>query len=542
MKVIKFLPLFILFLLGVTIVNSQKQALINSSDSLTLAQAFINLSLTAKYFDSINSGRIVKILAYEKQQVTDIKKVKFIEKNHLLYHATNSIFFRIKARQFSKKHTNFTRSDLLELKFLLDTSITHFNAANIPSEYEYERIQNPFYELVEFNRDAIRELRGGIYDLRDTLTPKFNRDIYADFQRIFHTAKNEGKFYFDSLSYFAGLYNMMVDQYILSNETYTTEMYSYPEHLKINSSFNLALGLHIISKYLQFLYIAQTGKVKDSTTFNLYNLYDMWEYFKEAMDVDQSPFYTNDGVSIQDDFFKQEINKQTIDELYKLLQQKFPYNFERITHKEMNGAAGPSSEKYKRYYFPNPAPFPTSITYVNNFKPALRTMKQVDNYLKPVFSTAGYAGHLQYYYVKSGFALTTSLEKINKDGTPVTNNARWSVSKSGNGSLSFYQVFKSVFFETESQFRMFAFIVAPKKPDLQERPTSLAGMQEILDNSYPGLPKDIENSALDSKTLSILVYHFLQSDIGEVPMLETNNALPVKTHLTKSKLGALLVP
>ena len=78
MKVIKFLSLFILFMLGVTTVNSQKQALIDSSDSLTLAQAFINLSLTAKYFDSINSGRIVKILAYEKQQVTDIKKVKFI--------------------------------------------------------------------------------------------------------------------------------------------------------------------------------------------------------------------------------------------------------------------------------------------------------------------------------------------------------------------------------------------------------------------------------------------------------------------------------
>ena len=70
-------------------------------------------------------------------------------------------------------------------------------------------------------------------------------------------------------------------------------------------------------------------------------------------------------------------------------------------------------DNQKKYFFPIPAPFPSAFRYINNYKPGLKKMKEVDDYLKVIFNGAGYKGHTQYYYVNSGYAMTTSLEAIN---------------------------------------------------------------------------------------------------------------------------------
>ena len=121
----------------------------------------------------------------------------------------------------------------------------------------------------------------------------------------------------------------------------------------------------------------------------------------------------------------------------------------------------------ERYYFPIPAPFPSAYLYINNYKPGLKTMKEVDDYFKNIFNRNGYAGHLHYYYVQSGFAVTTSLEKINKNGSPVSGTQRWSVSIGGNGSLSLYETFKSIFFDTESDFRIIGLVISPSAATVQ---------------------------------------------------------------------------
>ena len=198
------------------------------------------------------------------------------------------------------------------------------------------------------------------------------------------------------------------------------------------------------------------------------------------------------------------------------------------------------SEGPVKYYFPIPAPFPSAYLYINNFKPGLTTMKQVDNYFKNVFNKKGYAGHLHYYYVQSGFALTTSLEKINKDGSPVSGSKRWSVSIGGNGSFSLYETFKSIFFTTESNFRIIALIISPNAASVQRSPSSIGAMQDLLTYSYPSLPKALEDFSLPQKTLTVLVYNFYQSDIGKVPMLDVSKRLTVKDHLGKSGLIPLL--
>ena len=65
-------------------------------------------------------------------------------------------------------------------------------------------------------------------------------------------------------------------------------------------------------------------------------------------------------------------------------------------------------------------------------------------------------------------------------------------------------------------------------------------MQDLLTYSYTSLPKDLENFSLPQKTLTVLIYNFYQSDIGEVPMLDITKRLTVKDHLEKSGLIPLL--
>ena len=228
-----------------------------------------------------------------------------------------------------------------------------------------------------------------------------------------------------------------------------------------------------------------------------------------------------------------------MDELYKLLKNKYPFELFSVSSVKAELFNHPD-KKLPRYYFPNPAPFPSTYKFIYNFQPLKKSMKQVDVYLSSILHNAGYKNHLQYYYVQSGFAITSSLEKIDKNGTPAEASKRWEVSAKGNSSFSFYEVFKSIFFETESSFRMFAFIIAPKQVGLQSSPGTLSEMQELIRYSYPSLPGDVKNLSLINKTLSILVYQFVQSDIGEVPMLEIKNVLPVETHLKKSNLYEII--
>ncbi len=542
MKVIKSLPLLVIFLLSITTIKSQQQAATNGSDSLTLAQAFINLSLTETYFDSISLNRIDKIIPYEQEELNSLKNKTFQDKNATIYNLAWSMLYFNKAKRFSKTTTTPTRKQLLQWKNALDSAHYFYRSINIAYNYFIEKKTDPYFELIGFNEKIYFKLDNDLYEFRGLFSGYFSRDIYPDYQRIFYAFKNSNTFYFDSLKYYASLYSMPL---------YLSEVEDVPELKKefefnattpyLGTHYGMSQALDLIARYLQYQYLA-SDKVSNSITLNKNRFYESYDDFVSKLNLnDKHKFLYEDGIIGKDDFFNNELNESATTALLKLLKTKFPDDGIRTYPNQNVGSAGPDDIYLTKYYFPNPAPFPSAAAYVNNFRPGLRTMKQVDNYLVTNFTNAGYAGHLRYYYVKSGFAITSNLEKINKDGSPVTGTARWNVSPGGNGSFSLYQVFKSIFFETESHFRMFAFIIAPKKPDLDSRPPSLSAMQDLIKYSYPSLPSDIHNSVLDYKTLSILVYHFLQSDIGEVPMLETKNALPVKKHLANSKLAALLV-
>lgn len=536
------------FLIGTLIVFFSNKVKANdtlhlqNNDSLTLAQAYINLSLTDHYFNTLKAERISKILPFEESELHSIKDSVFNKENSTLLNFSFSLLYFNKARLFFKNKIIVNREWLLQCKKLIDKAIFYFNHSDIDSYFTVEKTKNSYFELIAFDGEACFQLQNQINTLKDVVTRNINANIYPDFKRIYYEAKNSNNYYFDSLSYYSNIFNLPLSMAIKNNETEVEEFENYgPHNLSVKTTYTLATDLDLISKYLQLSYLIKEKQAGDTNHLSLYNLYHSYFDFIEKLNPgDSLHFWKDDGIIQKDSFFKKELNQSSCDSLYALLQKNFPYRYIPIEPENRVGSTGPYNPNNTKYYFPIPAPFPSAYLSYNNFKPGLITMKQVDTYFKKILNKKGYAGHLHYYYVESGYAFTTSLEKINKDGSPVNGSKRWSVSIGGNGSFSLYETFKSIFFATESNFRIIGFIIAPEAATVQSSPTSISTMQDLLTYSYPSLPPDLEDFSLPKKTLTILVYNFYQSDIGKVPMVDVSGRLSVKDHIEKSGLGELL--
>lgn len=515
---------------------------IKTNDSLTLGQAYVNLTLTEKYFDTLSIGRLNKILPFEENELSSIIDTGFIALNSTLYNFTYSLLYLNKAQLLFKTKTKTNREALLQWKQTLDKAVSHFNNANISSYYTVEKTKNSFYNLIAFNAEACYLLNRNIEMLKELFTPYFNKDIYPDFKRIFYEVKKANKYYFDSLSYYTSMYGMPLSMSIKNNAPKYEEPENYgPHNLSVKPGYNLSIALNLISQYLQLSYIIKEKAIDDTNHINLYKLYDSYRSFIRLLSPEDSlHFEYDDGILPKDNFFREELNKSVCDSLYTLLQKKFPYEYFPVEPDMLAGANAHYNPGPTKYYFPIPAPFPSAYLYINNYKPGLVTMRQVDDYFKNIFNKKGYGEHLHYYYVQSGFAVTTDLEKIDKDGSPVSGSKRWSVSVGGNGSFSLYETFKSIFFATESDFRIIGLVISPSAAAVQSNTASVGAMQDLLKYSYPSLPKDLEIFSLPQKTLTVLIYDFHQSNIGKVPMLDVSKRLSARTHLERSGLGELL--
>ena len=104
---------------------------VKKNDSLTLAQAYINLTLTQQYFNTLSNKRISKILPFEKSELKSIEDSEFIKGNNTLYNFTYSLLYLNEAKLFFRKNTKYDRENLLQWKNLLDTAITYFNNSDI---------------------------------------------------------------------------------------------------------------------------------------------------------------------------------------------------------------------------------------------------------------------------------------------------------------------------------------------------------------------------------------------------------------------------
>ncbi len=518
-----------------------------ASDSLTLAQAFINLSLTQQYFDTLRNDRVAKIIPYEENELGTIVDSGFIKTNNSVFNLSLSLLNLNHIKFLFRTKTEVERDKLLTWKKHLDKSIqtfnnaslsSYFNLSNDPSDQGNER--RSFNEFIGLSDTLGENIKTDIRRIRGLITPFFNENIYPDFQRIFYQVKETEKFNFDSLTFYTSSFNLPLSRYILDNQEAGRKRISMENragNFTLNQFYTTDQKLELISKYLQLYYLAGKENTLKLTMKDRFTLHDHYLKFNEEL----TQFYKN---NLADSFFNREINAATSKKLYEKLSKKYPLSLDGMgnpKHMAMPSMMG-NERPPGKYYFPIPAPRPSAALYVNNFKPGLSTYKQVDNYLVNIFNGGGYNGRMHYYYVKSGFAVTTNLEKINTDGSPASGAQRWNVSVSGNGSFSMYQVFKSIFFDTESNFRIFALVVSPNKATVQSSASSLAAMSELIQYSYPSLPADLNDVVPPTKTLSILVYQYKQSDVGEVPVLEIKKPITLLKHLSNSGLGALLNP
>ena len=300
-----------------------------ANDSLKLAQSFINLNLTVNYFDSLAPQRLSKIIPFIENELNSITNRIFIEENHTLVDLSYSYLHFLKARLEVQTKTEINRDFLLNVKNRISRSVQHLNRVNIESNLNHQG-KNTFYDLIGVDSESVYIIRQAINLFKTELNPYFNKDIYPDFQRLFLAAKNTNKFYFDSLSYFAGLYNMEVDFYILKNSKRHRRIRFYPENYVYEGpQYELDVALDLIAKYMQLSYIALLDlPVKDK--YELYLSYDWFTYVLNPSDSLNFRGYQIMSDIPKDTFFWEELNERVVMILHERLKHKFIYKVEQV--------------------------------------------------------------------------------------------------------------------------------------------------------------------------------------------------------------------
>lgn len=491
------------------------------------AQAFINLSLIQSHFDKLDNSYITSVLAANETELAGVNDTSFIAQNKALYHFAYSLVYENTTRLLYRSRKNIDRKNLLAWKEALEKGIEFYNI----SQNEKRKGQGDirFHDLIKFNGNDLMIQQDKLYALKKEFTPYFNEDIYPDFQRIFYKAKNSGLVDFDGLRAFAGMYNIKLDLSVLENREYEEVQgggYS------VSQDYDMLPKLDLTSKYLQFKFLASDQFKVPSGEFDVDQLYSSYNDFLNKLDDEK------------DAFILRELNSDAIDELFGELQSKFPYAFMRSGTSATGASA---TETYPELlleqlaeepylFFPELAPLASASFVKRNFKPELNTLGKVDEFLRREFVTAGYKDQLHYYYASDGFAITTSLEKFSTDGSAVPADQRFVESLRGEKKLSYFEIFKSVFFDLEYEYRMFAFIVASNAITMSKNGMTPGFAEEIIANSYDALPAELTTKELTNKTLSVFTYHFhLNLSSGTVE-LDLSGKLSTQDYLKNAGL------
>ena len=158
--------------------------------------------------------------------------------------------------------------------------------------------------------------------------------------------------------------------------------------------------------------------------------------------------------------------------------------------------------------------------------------------MRKVLDQAGFGANAHYYYALDCFALGTSLEKFKKEGS-ISAEKRF-IKTFSDQKFSYYEVFKSMFFDLEADYRMFIFIVASEGAEVSNDAMIAGRAEALIHLNHKTLPEDLKVKNLSHKKLTALVYHFHQNDIAQVPELNLSGNLSLKEHLKNAGLTALI--
>lgn len=502
-----------------------------SNDSLTAAQAFVNLRITGEYIKTLDTLRIAKIISFIEAEMDKIRSPQFIRNNQLLYNSCLILIRLEKAQLALRSGKPWSRASLLQYKGILDTTRMLVDRTRPLDILAYSSL--PFYNFIAFDDYTFPEIARQAWSATFDYGNLFNRNIYPDFQRIFYHHRNRGLFHFDSLQYFANLFGMPLDLSVLKA---TRTPMPVPE-IRSSLPYRMDPALQLISEYLQLNYIVEKGGPIDTT-----RLYLAFEDFKRKVNPgDTLDFRLRESVFRKDRFFNRELNQAVLDSLEARVKGKFPYRLPSRDTRDDREVQLPYIPE-KKIFFPYPAPFPSARGSVKHFRPALKKMKAVDGYIRNVLDQAAYGFRYQYHYAVRGFAITTNLERIDANGKPAADDTRWQTTVTQRNKFSLYYFFKTIFFAGQGHFRIIALVISPEQYPSQQEASGFKDIVAAFEEGYPSLPQDIENFELQDKTLSVFIYHFYQDDIGLVPRLDVSRRLSVADHFRSSRLMQLLNP
>ncbi|HEV7332696.1 MAG TPA: hypothetical protein VGN63_16775 [Flavisolibacter sp.] len=503
-----------------------------ANDSLRIAQAFINLSLTNNYFDTLSTSRIIKIASFLEKDLSKITDSSLLREKAGLYNTCYSLLYLTKAKLLYRTKINPNREELLKWKKVLDTaSYYYYKATSTDDEH------GTFYEFINFSSKDINHLGYELWQLKDVFAKHFNQNIYPDFKRLLLRYKNEGEIHLDSLNYYAKLFDIRLRFPFITQNDIATQL--------AGGEYTVARALDLISKYLQLNYIVETND-----TLRARRIYEYYEAFVSELNPDNDTAFgqvVDSGIPLGNDyipkdaFFRTELNRQVCTDLLQRIRIKFPHQpiLDDTDGQGFSGEVLPGIAQIK-YYFPDPAPFPSCIKAVPHFRSEFHTIRLTNRYLRSVLRRGGYEDRYQYYYYKrGGFAITTQLERIFSNGK-INYNKRWDLTVAEGREFNLYDIFKTIFFAGKVEFRMVALVVSPSQAATTSINATYLNLTELIRKSYPSLPLDLEDLEMVEKTLTVMIYHFNQNDAGEVPQLDVTKRLSVSDHLSSISLRELL--
>src|SRR5680860_100268 len=364
--------IYCLFFIAISLeLKGQNSGQTNFSESVTLAEAYINLSLTETYFDKLSIDRIYKILPYEESELGTLKNKKFNRQNSNLYNFSYSLLNFNKTKLLFRNKKEITRDELVAWK----------NTLGLANRYYQKSLTKPLFtspdtslhELINFNEDSKNQLAQSITDLSIQFTPYFNNDIYPEFKELFKDVKDSNNYNFLKLWGLAANYNLSLEFSILNSLDFKIFPYLKPSSGDI--IYELDLKHDLISRYSQLKYIASNQNSKTFNNGQIRILFDSYNRFIQDLKKEK------------DEFILKELNSEECETLLKELQIKYP-NYSAYMLKKTEELVGADSDGDGvadhddiQYFFPNPAPLPSDSLTVADFKPSFTTLGQVDMHL-----------------------------------------------------------------------------------------------------------------------------------------------------------------
>jgi len=160
----------------------------------------------------------------------------------------------------------------------------------------------------------------------------------------------------------------------------------------------------------------------------------------------------------------------------------------------------------------------------------------VDAQIRNALSRSGY-GDASYYGAPGGFAIATRVERIDREGTPLAGEARWSTNVPPLREFTLEAYLRALFAAESGYFRVFLIVVSntPFRPD-----PARARFAHVVNWSSSGLnvlPSDVGNRPLTAAhDVTVLIYEFTKTRGARTGASVVPGRWSATHHLLKSRL------